>query len=82
MFKKNIEKSKTQIIHTALLTFLVALTFNVFFFVKNTEALRVPGLAVSFDANAQINGNQIINSLTPTEDHPMNHTVTPDNTTG
>ena len=82
MFKKIIEKSKTQIIHTALLTFLVALTFNVFFFVKNTEALRVPGLAVSFDANAQINGNQIINSLTQTEDHPMNLTVTTDNTTG
>ena len=48
MFKKIIEKSKTQIIHTALLTFLVALTFNIFFFVKNTEALRVPGLAVFF----------------------------------
>lgn len=82
MFKKIIEKSKTQIIHTALLTFLVALTFNIFFFVKNTAALRVPGLAVSFDADAQINGNQIINSLTQTEDHPMNLTVTTDNTTG
>lgn len=82
MFKKIIEKSKTQIIHTALLTFLVALTFNIFFFVKNTEALRVPGLAVSLDADAQINGNQIINSLTQTEDHPMNLTVTTDNTTG
>jgi hypothetical protein len=82
MFKKNIEKSKTQIIHTALLTFLVALTFNIFFFVKNTEALRVPGLAVSFDADAHINGNQIINSLTQSEDHPMNLTVTTDNTTG
>ena len=82
MFIKIIERSKTQIIHTALLTFLVALTFNAFFFVKNTEALRVPGLAVSFDANAQINGNQIINSLTQSEDHPMNLTVTTDNTTG
>ena len=82
MFKKNIEKSKTQIIHTALLTFLVALTFNAFFFVKNTEALRVPGLAVSFDADAHFNGNQIINSLTQSEDHPMNLTVTTDNTTG
>ena len=82
MFKKIIEKSKTQIIHTALLTFLVALTFNVFFFVKNTAALRVPGLAVSFDADAHFNGNQIINSLTQSEDHPMNLTVTTDNTTG
>ena len=82
MFRKIIEKSKTQIIHTALLTFLVALTFNAFFFVKNTEALRVPGLAVSFDADAHINGNQIINSLTQSEDHPMNLTVTTDNTTG
>ena len=42
----------------------------------------MPGLAVSFDADAQINGNQIINSLTQTEDHPMNLTVTTDNTTG
>ena len=82
MFRKIIEKSKTQIIHTALLTFLVALTFNVFFFVKNTAALRVPGLAVSFDADAHFNGNQIINSLTQSEDHPMNLTVTTDNTTG
>lgn len=82
MFKKIIEKSKTQIIHTTLLTFLVALTFNIFFFVKNTAALRVPGLAVSFDADAHFNGNQIINSLTQTEDHPMNLTVTTDNTTG
>ena len=82
MFKKIIEKSKTQIIHTALLTFLVALTFNIFFFVKNTEALRVPGLAVSFDADAHFNGNQIINSLTQSEDHLMNLTVTTDNTTG
>lgn len=82
MFRKIIERSKTQIIYTALLTFLVALTFNIFFFVKNTAALRVPGLAVSFDADAQINGNQIINSLTQSEDHPMNLTVTTDNTTG
>lgn len=82
MFRKIIEKSKTQIIHTTLLIFLVALTFNAFFFVKNTEALRVPGLAVSFDASAHFNGNQIINSLTQSEDHPMNLTVTTDNTTG
>ena len=82
MFRKIIEKSKTQIIHTALLTFLVALTFNAFFFAKNTEALRVPGIAVSFDADAHFNGNQIINSLTQSEDHPMNLTVTTDNTTG
>lgn len=82
MFRKIIERSKTQIIRITLLTFLVALTFNAFFFVKNTEALRVPGLAVSFDADAQINGNQIINSLTQSEDHPMNLTVTTDNTTG
>ena len=42
----------------------------------------MPGLAVSFDADAQINGNQIINSLTQSEDYPMNLTVTTDNTTG
>ena len=42
----------------------------------------MPGLAVSFDADAHFNGNQIINSLTQTEDHPMNLTVTTDNTTG
>ena len=82
MFRKIIEKSKTQIIHTALLTFLVALTFNAFFFAKNANPLRVPGIAVSFDADAHFNGNQIINSLTQSEDHPMNLTVTTDNTTG
>ena len=60
----------------------MALTFNAFFFAKNTEALRVPGIAVSFDADAHFNGNQIINSLTQSEDHPMNLTVTTDNTTG
>jgi hypothetical protein len=48
MFRKIIESSKTQIIYTALLILSVALTFNVFFFAKNTSALRVPGLAVSF----------------------------------
>lgn len=42
----------------------------------------MPGLAVSFDADAQINGNQIINSLTQSEDYPMNLTVTTDNATG
>ena len=42
----------------------------------------MPGLAVSFDANAQINGNQIINSPTQSEDCPINLTVTTDNTTG
>ena len=42
----------------------------------------MPGLAVSFDADAHFNGNQIINSLTQSEDHPMNLTVTTDNTTG
>lgn len=82
MFRKIIESSKTQIIYAALLILSVALTFNIFFFVKNTEALRVPGLAVSFDADAHFNGNQIINSLTQSEDHPMNLTVTTDNTTG
>ena len=50
MFRKIIERSKTQIIRITLLTFLVALTFNAFFFVKNTEALRVPALAVSFSS--------------------------------
>ena len=42
----------------------------------------MPGLAVSFDADAHFNGNQIINSLTQSENHPMNLTVTTDNTTG
>ena len=42
----------------------------------------MPGLAVSFDADAQINGNQIINSPTQSEDYLMNLTVTTDNTTG
>lgn len=82
MFRKIIEKSKTQIIHTALLTFLVALTFNAFFFVKNTEALRVPALAVSFSSTPQINGTAIINSTTQTATYLMAVTVYSDNLTG
>ena len=64
------------------LSLLVAFFFSIFFLTSNTSALRVPGLAVSFDADAQINGNQIINSPTQSEDHPMNLTATTDNTTG
>ena len=64
------------------LSLLVVFFFSIFFPTSNTSALRVPGLAVSFDANAHFNGNQIINSLTQSEDHPMNLTVTTDNTTG
>lgn len=82
MFKQIIKILKLPIFQSISLVLLLVLNFNIFFFVKNTEALRVPGLAVSFDADAQINGNQIINSLTQTEDHPMNLTVTTDNTTG
>ena len=82
MFRKIIEKSKTQIIHTTLLTFLVALTFNVFFFVKNTEALRVPALAVSIDSIPRINGTGIINSITQASVYSMAVTVYSDNLTG
>lgn len=82
MFRKIIEKSKTQIIHTALLTLLVALTFNVFFFVKNTEALRVPALAVSIDSIPRINGTGIINSITQASVYSMAVTVYSDNLTG
>ena len=64
------------------LSLLVAFFFSIFFLTSDTSALRVPSLAVSFDADAHFNGNQIINSLTQTEDHPMNLTVTTDNTTG
>ena len=64
------------------LSLLVVSFFSIFFLTSNTSALRVPGLAVSFDADVQINGNQIINSPTQSEDYPMNLTVTTDNTTG
>ena len=64
------------------LSLLVVSFFSVFFLTSNTSALRVSSLAVSFDADAQINGNRIINSPTQSEDHPMNLTVTTDNTTG
>ena len=64
------------------LSLLVGSFFSIFFLTSNASALRVPGLAVSFDADAHFNGNQIINSLTQSEDHPMNLTVTTDNTTG
>ena len=73
---------KNHIINNLSLSLLVASFFSVFFLASNTSALRVSSLAVSFDADAQINGNQIINSPTQSEDHPMNLTVTTDNTTG
>lgn len=82
MFRKIIERSKTQIIRITLLTFLVALTFNVFFFVKNTEALRVPTLAVSIDSISRINGTGIINSITQASVYSMAVTVYSDNLTG
>ena len=82
MFRKIIETSKTQIIRTTLLTFLVALTFNVFFFVKNTEALRVPALAVSINSTPRINGTAIINSATQTATYLVGVTVYSDNLTG
>lgn len=82
MFRKIIERSKTQIIHTALLTFFVAPTFNVFFFAKNTEALRVPALAVSFSSTPRINGTAIINSTTQTAEYLVAVTVYSDNLTG
>ena len=64
------------------LSLLVVSFFSIFFLTSNTSALRVSSLAVSFDADAQINGTQIINSPTQSEDYPMNLTVTTDNTTG
>ena len=73
---------KNHIINSLSLSLLVVFFFSIFFLTSNTSALRVPGLAVSFDANAQINGNQIINSPTQSEDCPINLTVTTDNTTG
>ena len=73
---------KNHIINKLSLSLLVVSFFSVFFLTSNTSALRVSSLAVSFDADAQINGNQIINSPTQSEDHPMNLTVTTDNTTG
>ena len=82
MFRKIIERSKTQIIYTTFLILSVALTFNVFFFVKNTEALRVPGLAVSIDSIPRFNGTEIINSTTRTSEYSMNVIVYSDNLTG
>ena len=82
MLRKIIERSKTQIIYTTLLILSVALTFNVFFFVKNTEALRVPALAVSIDSIPRFNGTEIINSTTRTSEYSMNVIVYSDNLTG
>lgn len=82
MFRKIIESFKTQIIYTTFLILSVALTFNVFFFVKNTEALRVPALAVSIDSIPRFNGTEIINSTTRTSEYSMNVIVYSDNLTG
>lgn len=53
-----------------------------FFFVKNTEALRVPTLAVSIDSIPRFNGTEIINSTTRTSEYSMNVIVYSDNLTG
>ncbi len=82
MFKQIIKILKLPIFQSISLVLLIALNFNVFFFVKNTEALRVPALAVSIDSIPRINGTGIINSITQASVYSMAVTVYSDNLTG
>ena len=61
---------------------LISFSFN-FIFSDNTSALFVPILSASVDqANLQINGNQVINSVSQTSELPIRVTVNTNNRTG
>ncbi len=67
-------------------TFLLGLCLSIFIFNFNSAsvfALYVPTLSASINqANAQINGNQVINSTDKTTEIPLNLTVNTNNKTG
>lgn len=73
---------RQKIIQKFCAVLCLGLAFNAFFFVKNTEALRVPALAVSIDSSPHFNGTGIINSATQTAEYSMDVRVYSDNTTG
>lgn len=62
---------------------MALISFSNLIFSKNTFALYVPTLSASVDqANLQVNGNQVINSIDKTTEIPFNFTVNTNNRTG
>lgn len=63
--------------------FLVSISFFNLIFSNKTFALFVPTLSASVNqANLQVNGNQVINSINKTTEIPFNFTVNTNNRTG
>ena len=63
--------------------FLTLISFSNLIFGNNTFALYTPALSASVDqANLQVNGNQVINSMNKTTEIPLNLTVNTNNKTG
>ena len=63
--------------------FLVLISFSNLIFSHNSFALYTPTLSASVDqANLQVNGNQVINSIDKTTEIPFNFTVNTNNRTG
>lgn len=63
--------------------FLVSISFINLIFSNNTFALFVPTLSAAVDqANLQVNGNQVINSVSQTKEIPLSLTVNTNNKTG
>ena len=63
--------------------FLVLISFSNLIFSNNTFALYTPTLSASVNqANLQINGNQVINSVSQTSELPIQVTVNTNNRTG
>ena len=63
--------------------FLGLISFSNLILTSNTFALFVPTLSASVDqANLQVNGNQVINSIDKTTEIPFNFTVNTNNRTG
>ena len=63
--------------------FLVLISFSNLIFSDDTSALFTPTLSASINqANLQVNGNQVINSVDKTTEIPFNFTVNTNNRTG
>lgn len=62
---------------------MVLISFSNLIFSNNTFALYTPTLSASVNqANLQINGNQVINSVSQTSELPIQVTVNTNNRTG
>ena len=63
--------------------FLTSIAFFNLVFSDKTSALYIPTLSASVDnADASVNGNQVINSTNKTTEIPLNLTVSTNNKTG